>query len=82
MNLDIFTLGGYGQFVWPAFIFAFVSCLILYTKTRKELLKQEKAYLNEYEQLLTLKTKAAETKNITSTALSARKKFSTYYSSI
>ena len=82
MNLDIFILGGYGQFVWPSFIFAFASCLLLYTKTRKELAKQEKSYLKEYEQLYTVKTKAVGTKEISNTAQSARKKFSTYCSSI
>lgn len=42
MNLEILILGGYGQFVWPAFIFTFVSCFSLYVKTKKEFQKQEK----------------------------------------
>ena len=50
MDLDLFILGGYGQFVWPAFIFTLVICFHLYLKTKKELRKQEKLFLNEYGQ--------------------------------
>ena len=70
MDLEIFTLGGYGQFVWPAFIFTFVSCFILYKKTKKELLKQEKLFLKEYEQLSPVKIKTVEEKKIAKEALS------------
>ena len=70
MDLEIFTLGGYGQFVWPAFIFTFVSCFMLYKKTKKELLKQEKLFLREYEQLNPVKIKTVEEKKITKEALS------------
>ena len=55
MNLSLFVLGGYGQFVWPAFIFTFVSCFYLYLKTKREFQKQEKFFLNEFKQLQTIK---------------------------
>ena len=55
MNIELFILGGYGQFVWPAFIFAIVSCFFLYLKTKKEFQKQEKIYLKEFKQLQTKK---------------------------
>ena len=51
MNLELLILGGYGQFVWPAFIFTFLLCLTLYIKTKKSLNKHEKIYLNEYKEL-------------------------------
>jgi len=51
MESNLFTLGGYGQFVWPAFIFTFVSCLALYLKTKKELQKQEKMFFNDLKEL-------------------------------
>ena len=51
MDLEFLILGGYGQFVWPAFIFTFVSCFILFVKTKKEFQKQEKIFLQEYGQL-------------------------------
>ena len=47
MNLEFFLLNGYGQFVWPAFIFTFFSCFVLYAKTYKKFKKYEKLYLNE-----------------------------------
>ena len=50
MNLELLILGGYGQFVWPAFIFTFVSCFVLYVKTKKEFQKQEKMFLKEFKQ--------------------------------
>ena len=51
MNIEFLVLGGYGQFVWPAFIFTFVSCFLLYIKTKKELIKQEKMFLIEFKQM-------------------------------
>ena len=48
MNLELFILGGYGYFVWPAFIFTFLSCFVLYLKTNKEFKKQEKMFLSKF----------------------------------
>ena len=67
MVLELLILGGYGQFVWPSFIFTFASCLILYVRTKKELQKQEKMFLNEYkkrifQELRLLKEKKLEKK--------------------
>ena len=39
MIIDAIYMGGYGIYVWSAFIFAFVCCLYLYLKTKKEQLK-------------------------------------------
>ena len=54
-HMDFLILDGYGQFVWPAFIFTFVSCFYLYLKTRRDFQKQEKIFLNEFRQLQTIK---------------------------
>ena len=51
MNLEFLFFGGYGQFVWPAFIFTFASCFLLYLKTKKELKEQEKVLLIEFIQM-------------------------------
>ena len=48
MNLEFLILGGYGQFVWSAFIFTFACCFALYIKTKKEFQKQEKMFLKEF----------------------------------
>ena len=62
MNLEFLILGGYGQFVWPAFIFTFVSCFSLYVKTKKEFQKQEKKFLKEFKQMQTEKIETAKEK--------------------
>ena len=51
MIMEFFILGGYGNFVWSAFIFTFVTCFLLYLKTKKELKKQEKKFLIEFKQI-------------------------------
>tara|TARA_B100001765_G_C19340981_1_gene266096 strand:+ start:63 stop:281 length:219 start_codon:yes stop_codon:yes gene_type:complete len=56
MLTELLTMNGYGQFVWPAFIFTFVSCLYLYLRIRIEFKQQEKIYL--------LKFKKAEVRKI------------------
>ena len=70
MVLELLILGGYGQFVWPSFIFTFVSCLILYVKTKTELQKQEKMFLNEYKEAHISRIKVVERKEIRKEALS------------
>ena len=62
MDSNLFNLSGYGQFVWPAFIFTFISCLSLYLITKKELKKQEKIFFSEYKQLQTKRIHAVEEK--------------------
>jgi len=53
--MEFFILNGYGQFVWPAFIFTILSCFFLYLNTRKEFKKQEKIYLKEFKSLQNIK---------------------------
>ena len=60
MIIKLLTLGGYGQFVWPAFIFTFASCSYLYFKTRAEMKKQEKIFLNKIKQPHTTEVKIAK----------------------
>ena len=62
MNLEFLILGGYGQFVWPAFIFTFVCCFALYIKTKKEFQKQEKMFLKRFAQNQTTKIETAKEK--------------------
>ena len=46
--MELLAMNGYGQFVWTAFTFSFLSCLCLYLKIRIEFKKQEKIYLLEF----------------------------------
>ena len=60
MDFEFLILDGYGKFVWPAFVFSFVSCAVLYIQVKKELQKQEKIYLNKYGKLNTIKIQITE----------------------
>ena len=71
MNLEHLVLGGYGQFVWPAFIFTFVSCFLLYIKTKKELKRQEKMFLIEFKQIPIAKIEVAKQKELLKKVLSS-----------
>ena len=75
MNLDLFILGGYGQFVWPAFIFTLVICFYLYLKTKKELLRQEKLFLNEFGQSRAVKIAVDSQRENTKEVLSGNSVF-------
>jgi len=66
MNFEFLILGGYGQFVWPAFIFTFVSCFVLYVKTKKEFQKQEKMFFKEFKQIQTEKIETTKNKEVLS----------------
>ena len=68
--MELLTMNGYGQFVWPAFIFFFVSCLSLYLKTRIEFQKQEKIYLLEFREAEARKIEFAKKKEPTEEVLS------------
>ncbi|MBA1337367.1 MAG: Heme exporter protein D [Pelagibacterales bacterium] len=70
MNSEFFILGGYGIFVWPAFIFTFLSCLTLYLRTKNQLQIQEKIFLNEYKQPRIINIQKVKEKKITKESLS------------
>ena len=68
MNLEFLILGGYGQFIWSAFIFTFVSCFFLYVKTKKEFKKQEKMFLYEFKRKQAVKIETADEKEALSSS--------------
>ena len=70
MDIELLVLNGYGQFVWSAFIFTFVSCFLLYLKTKKELKKQEKMFLIEFKQTPVAKIEDAKQKELSKEVLS------------
>ena len=71
MVIDLLYLGGYGQFVWPAFIFTFVSCFLLYIKTKTELKRHEKMFLIEFKQMPITKIEVAKQKELSKEILSS-----------
>jgi|TARA_B100001964_G_scaffold71042_1_gene80596 heme exporter protein D len=70
MNIEFLVLGGYGSYVWPAFILAFVSCFLLYLKTKKEFKKQEKMFLIEFNQMPVRKTEVSKQKEFSKEVVS------------
>jgi len=50
MNQEFLNLGGYGLFIWPAFMFTFACIYILFVKSMREYNKQEKIFLSEFKQ--------------------------------
>jgi len=66
MVSKIIILGGYGLFVWPAYIFTFLACFALYSKTKKEFQKQEKMFLSEFEKTRLIKIRTFKVKKVLS----------------
>ena len=66
MNLELFILGGYGHFVWSAFIFTLVSCFIFYLKTNKTFQQKEKIFLREFKQIQEIKIKTTKKQEVLS----------------
>ena len=56
MISNFITMNGYGLYVWLSFSIVFISCTVLYFKTKKTLKKYEKEFLVEL-QALTLEEK-------------------------
>ena len=69
MNLEFFIMGGYGYFVWPAFMFTLVSCFVFYLKTNKTFQKVEKIFLREFKEIQEIKIKTAKKQEALSDAL-------------
>jgi len=67
--MELLAMNGYGQFVWTAFTFSFVSCLYLYLKTKIEFKKQEKLYLLEFGSIQVTKLQFNKRKKSTEEAL-------------
>ena len=78
MDLNLLILDGYGLFVWPAFMFTFIACFILFFKTKKEFKKYEIMFLNENKQLKIEEIQISREIE----KLPVRRKYSTYCSSI
>tara|TARA_B100000780_G_scaffold233210_1_gene173340 strand:- start:261 stop:494 length:234 start_codon:yes stop_codon:yes gene_type:complete len=65
MISNFITMNGYGLYVWLSFGVVFISCAVVYFKTKKTLRKYEKEFLKEL-QALTLeeKNKALENSKV------------------
>tara|TARA_B110000285_G_scaffold29323_1_gene29622 strand:- start:309 stop:521 length:213 start_codon:yes stop_codon:yes gene_type:complete len=70
-------MNGYGLYVWLSFSVVFISCVIVYFKTKKTLKKYEQEFLKEF-QTLTIeeKNKALETSKVAQQILATSSKVS------
>jgi heme exporter protein D len=65
MISNFITMNGYGLYVWLSFSIVFISCTVVYFKTKKTLQKYEQEFLLEL-QALTVeeRNKALETSKV------------------
>jgi heme exporter protein D len=75
MISDFITMNGYGFYVWLSFSVVFISCAVVYFKTKKTLKKYEQEFLAEL-QALTLeeKNKALESSKVARLILATNSK--------
>jgi len=75
MISNFITMNGYGLYVWLSFSVVFISCAVVYFKTKKTLKKYEQEFLAEL-QALTLeeKTKTLETSKVAQQILATSSK--------
>jgi len=75
MISDFITMNGYGFYVWLSFSVVFISCAVVYFKTKKTLKKYEQEFLAEL-QALTLeeKNKALESSKVAQLILATNSK--------
>jgi hypothetical protein len=68
--MELFILDGYGQYVWPAFIFTFISFFTLYLKVKKDFQKHEKIYFSNFKRLKTIELRNIKRQEIRKKSLS------------
>ena len=51
MISNFITMNGYGLYVWLSFSGVFISCVVVYVKTKKTLKKYEQEFLAELQNL-------------------------------
>tara|TARA_B110000211_G_scaffold229889_1_gene288430 strand:- start:287 stop:526 length:240 start_codon:yes stop_codon:yes gene_type:complete len=79
MNIisNFITMNGYGLYVWLSFSIVFVSCAVVYFKTKKTLKKYEQEFLSELQALnVKEKNKALENSKIAQQILATSSKTS------
>ena len=74
MSLDFFSMGGYGLYVWSAFIFAFLICLLVFLKTKKSLNKVEKDFKEEVKKLSAVQVETLNARKISKEILTSHSK--------
>ena len=75
MISNLITMNGYGLYVWLSFSIVFISCAVVYFRTKKTLKKYEQDFLTEL-QALTLeeRNKALENSQVVQQILATNSK--------
>ena len=75
MISNFITMNGYGLYVWLSFSVVFISCAVVYFRTKRTLEKYEQEFLTEL-QALTIeeKNKALETSKVVQQILATSSK--------
>ena len=75
MIANFITMNGYGLYVWLSFSVVFISCAVVYVKTKKTLKKYEQEFLSELQALnVEEKNKALENSKIAQQILATSSK--------
>ena len=75
MISNFITMNGYGLYVWLSFGIVFISCAVVYLKTKKTLKKYEQEFLAELKALtLEEKNKALENSKVAQQILATSSK--------
>jgi heme exporter protein CcmD len=75
MITDFITMNGYGLYVWLSFSIVFISCAVVYLKTKKTLKKYENEFLVDLQNLsLEEKNKALENSKVAQQIVAANSK--------
>jgi heme exporter protein CcmD len=75
MITEFILMNGYGLYVWMSFGIVFISCAVIYYKTKKTLKKYEKEFLLELQSLsLEEKNKTLKTSKVAQQILALNSK--------
>ena len=75
MITEFIAMNGYGLYVWLSFSIVFISCAVVYLKTKKTLKKYENEFLVELQNLsLEKKNKALENSKVAQQIVAANSK--------
>ena len=75
MITEFILMNGYGLYVWLSFSIVFISCAIVYYKTKKTLKKYEEEFLAELETLsIEDRDKALKTSKVAQQILASKSK--------
>ena len=67
---EIFSMNGYGAYVWSAFSFTLISFTVLYFVIKLQFLKEQKRFASKFGSLDIEKAKAARSQSINREILS------------